>query len=71
MKLIAQVKLLPTLEQAAALKRRLEAANAACNFIIQDKIDSHDLIGGIEALRDHACAIDPHASAVACGVVGL
>ena len=33
MKLIAQLKLLPTPEQADALKRTLEAANAACNSI--------------------------------------
>jgi IS605 OrfB family transposase len=32
-KLIAQLKLLPTLEQADALKRTLEIANAACNAI--------------------------------------
>ena len=35
MKLIAQLKLLPTPEQADALKRTLEAANAACNYISQ------------------------------------
>jgi len=35
MKLIAQVKLLPTPEQADALKRTLELANAACNFVSQ------------------------------------
>lgn len=35
MKLIAQVKLLPTPEQAAALKRTLELANTACNFVSQ------------------------------------
>jgi predicted transposase len=33
MKLIAQLKLQPTPEQADALKRTLEAANAACNYI--------------------------------------
>jgi putative transposase len=33
MKLIAQVKLQPTPEQESALRRTLEAANAACNFI--------------------------------------
>lgn len=33
MKLIAQVKLLPTVEQADALKRTLEQANAACQFM--------------------------------------
>ena len=33
MKLTAQLKLQPTPEQAAALKRTLETANAACNFI--------------------------------------
>lgn len=33
MKLTAQVKLLPTSEQAETLKRTLEAANAACNTI--------------------------------------
>ena len=33
MKLIAQVKLLPTLEQAQALRQTLEVANTACNYI--------------------------------------
>lgn len=33
MKLIAQVKLQPTLEQHAALLQTLEAANAACNYV--------------------------------------
>ena len=33
MHLTAKVKLLPTAEQAEALKRTLEAANAACNYI--------------------------------------
>jgi len=33
MKLIAQLKLQPTAEQESALRRTLEAANAACNFI--------------------------------------
>jgi IS605 OrfB family transposase len=33
MKLIAQLKLQPTPEQAVALKRTLEAANAACNYV--------------------------------------
>ena len=33
MKIIAQIKLLPTSEQADALKRTLETANAACNDI--------------------------------------
>src|SRR5258708_38945662 len=33
MKLTAQIKLLPTAEQAALLKATLEAANAACNAI--------------------------------------
>src|SRR5262245_59169779 len=35
MKLIAQVKLLPTKEQAKLLKLTLEQANAACNAISQ------------------------------------
>src|SRR5262245_21268141 len=35
MKLTAQLKLLPTPEQADSLKRTLEAANAACNYISQ------------------------------------
>jgi putative transposase len=35
MKLIAQLKLLPTPEQADTLKRTLEAANAACDYISQ------------------------------------
>jgi putative transposase len=33
MKLIAQIKLLPTPEQAQALRKTLEVANAACNYI--------------------------------------
>jgi len=33
MKLTAQLRLLPTLEQADALKRTLEMTNAACNYI--------------------------------------
>jgi IS605 OrfB family transposase len=33
MKLVAQVKLLPTPEQADALRRTLEQANAACQFV--------------------------------------
>lgn len=33
MKLIAQLKLIPSLEQADALRRTLEAANAACTHI--------------------------------------
>jgi len=33
MKLIAQVKLVPTIEQSASLLRTLETANAACNFV--------------------------------------
>jgi putative transposase len=33
MKLTAQIKLLPTPQQTALLKRTLEAANAACNRI--------------------------------------
>jgi hypothetical protein len=33
MKLTAQLKLLPTPEQAGALARTLETANAACNYI--------------------------------------
>lgn len=33
MKLIAQVKLLPTPEQASALRRTMEQANAACRFV--------------------------------------
>jgi IS605 OrfB family transposase len=41
MKLTAQLKLLPTPEQADALKRTLEAANAACNYISQIAWDTH------------------------------
>ena len=33
MKLIAQVKLLPTPAQAVALRQTLELANAACQFV--------------------------------------
>ena len=33
MKLVAQVKLLPTPEQADALRRTLELANSACNYL--------------------------------------
>src|SRR5436309_9771464 len=35
MKLTAQLKLLPTPEQADALRRTLEAANAACDYLSQ------------------------------------
>jgi len=35
-KLIAQLKLLPTPEQALALKRTLETANHACNFVSRE-----------------------------------
>jgi hypothetical protein len=35
MKLTAQLKLLPTPEQANALKHTLRAANAACDYISQ------------------------------------
>jgi IS605 OrfB family transposase len=35
MKLIAQLKLLPTPEQACTLRRTLQAANAACDYISQ------------------------------------
>jgi predicted transposase len=35
MKLSVQLKLLPTLEQAEALRRTLETANAACDYISQ------------------------------------
>lgn len=41
MKLIAQVKLLPTPEQADALKRTVEVANAACNFISDRAWETH------------------------------
>jgi IS605 OrfB family transposase len=40
-KLTAQLKLLPTPEQADALRRTLEAANSACNFISQVAWDTH------------------------------
>src|SRR5262245_52533759 len=40
-KLTAQLKLKPTPEQADALRRTLEAANAACNFISQVAWDTH------------------------------
>ncbi|MBK7454490.1 MAG: hypothetical protein IPJ46_12445 [Anaerolineales bacterium] len=40
MKLIAQIKLLPTPEQAQALRKTLEVANAACNYISQQAWDS-------------------------------
>jgi putative transposase len=33
MKLIAQIKLLPSPEQANALRKTLEVANTACNYI--------------------------------------
>jgi predicted transposase len=35
MKLTAKIKLLPTKSQAEALKRTLETANSACNYISQ------------------------------------
>ena len=38
MKLVAQVKLLPTPEQADALRHTLEQANAACQFVQMDNI---------------------------------
>jgi IS605 OrfB family transposase len=40
MKLIAQVKLLPTEEQAKALKRTMERANAACDYLSQRAWDN-------------------------------
>ena len=40
MKLIAQIKLLPTPEQAQALRKTLEVANAACNYISEQAWDS-------------------------------
>jgi len=40
MKLIAQLKLLPTPEQAKALRQTLETANAACNAISQQAWES-------------------------------
>jgi len=40
MKLIAQVKLLPTEEQADALKRTVERANAACDYLSQRAWDT-------------------------------
>jgi putative transposase len=41
MKLTAQLKLLPTPEQADALKRTLEAANAACDYISTVAWETH------------------------------
>ena len=40
MKLIAQIKLLPTPEQTQALRKTLEVANAACNYISEQAWDS-------------------------------
>ena len=40
MKLIAQIKPLPAPEQAQALRKTLEVANAACNYISQQAWDS-------------------------------
>ena len=40
MKLIAQIKLLPTPEQAQALRKTLEVANAACNSISEQAWES-------------------------------
>jgi len=40
MKLIAQIKLLPTPEQAQALRQTLEVANSACNYISNQAWDS-------------------------------
>jgi len=41
MKLIAQLKLLPTPEQAGALKRTVETANAACDYISTVAWETH------------------------------
>jgi putative transposase len=41
MKLIAQLKLQPTLQQANALKRTLQAANAACDYISAVAWETH------------------------------
>ena len=41
MKLTAKVKLQPTTAQADSLKRTLEKANAACNYISQVAWDTH------------------------------
>src|SRR6266498_173149 len=41
MKLTAQLKLLPTPEQADSLKRTLESANAACKYISQVAWETH------------------------------
>jgi putative transposase len=43
MKLIAQVKLLPTAQQANALRQTLELANAACNAISQQAWEQQTL----------------------------
>src|SRR5215211_3280333 len=40
MRLIAAIQLLPTPEQADALKRTLETANAACDYISQVACES-------------------------------
>src|SRR6266545_220216 len=40
MKLVAQVKLLPTPEQAQALRQTLEVANTACNYISNQAWDN-------------------------------
>jgi len=40
MKLIAQIKLLPTPEQAQALRQTLEVANTACNYISNQAWDN-------------------------------
>lgn len=40
MKLVAQIKLLPTPEQAQALRQTLEVANTACNYIATQAWDS-------------------------------
>jgi len=41
MKLIAQVKLLPTKAQAKSLKRTMERTNSACNYLSQHAWDDH------------------------------
>jgi putative transposase len=44
MRLVAAIRLLPTPEQADALKRTLETANAACDYISQLVSDTNHLI---------------------------
>src|SRR5262249_45546022 len=61
-KLIAQLKLYPTPEQADALKRTLEVSNATCNYI-SNLAWEHAYLA---SLRFRSCAIRTYARRSAC-----